>query len=651
MSEIKAFVGHSFTENDSEIVRLFLDFFDHIAAIGIGFSWVHAENAEPKVLTEKVLELIDGKNLFIGICTAKETIVVNPRQSRINKRHLVVNRDECLVKTSDWIIQEIGLAIGLKMKVILLVEEGLRSPGGLQGSLEYIDFKRESPEKSFTKILEMIKAIKPTIVTTVQVKEVDVSEDNENQNDVEEVKSDSYICPDSTWDEEKYESALFRAIWEKDITREDIISAAFQENINKDNDQGKKVDWEAKRHFWKIKHGSGSSLESLKQLFETNPENMKAGLFLGLAYEAFGSFDIAGDHFLKLANMTDVISDKVDNLCHSVLQFSNAKNTEQVTRVLKELKGLSTINDKNKIKILKVLIEIYKNHGNDEFYLATLERYLDLNPDDIDKRFSIAHKYSELLKHNLSLYHYKKIPYRTRNSGVWNNIGVAYANLKLSAKSIESYRSAEKLSNTLAMSNIAHKYIESGFLAEAEEICASAVKVKDYDRQIGTAIAKIKEVKESEESKEKTSLCEAEPISKFFTEFGQSIIKDDITFSNTLWTGPLCTLDVETNGTKFIAKGCYEVPKGIGLLGLANPYLQSKSNDPPQLIQYTVKYNGLITGHAIKGTLQITKSEASTILDDSQNSKEILMFVRGEMKEILVFEIETQKFHTIRERP
>lgn len=648
MTEIIAFVGHSFTENDAEIVRRFLDFFDHIAALGIGFTWEHAENAEPKVLTDKVLELIEGKNLFIGICTAKETIVVNPRKSRINSRHLVVNKDECFVKTSDWIIQEIGLAIGRNMKVMLLVEEGLRTPGGLQGNLEYIEFKRESPEKSFTKILEMIKAIKPTIATAVQVKEVDVSDNSEiNNDDKKDDKSYSHTQPDPTWDEDKYDMALFHAIWEKDNEREELITTAFRENINKDDDSKKKVDWEAKRYYWKIRYGTGSSLENLKRLFEANPENKNAGHFLGLAYEAFGSYDMAGDHFVRLADMTDVISEKVEHLCHSALQFSNAKKNDRVVNVLKELRGLATITDKNEIEVLKTIIEIYKNQGDDDCYIAALERYLDLCPDDSDKRFSVAHKYSELSKHNLSLFHYKKIPYRSRSAAVWNNIGVAYANLQLSARSIESYRSAEKAGSTLAMSNIAHKYIESGFINEAEEICSAAVIVKDYDRQIGTAISKIKEVKDAEEAKETKSLNEAEPTSSFFTEFGHSLIKDNVVIQNTLWTGPLCTLDIETKGTIFLAKGHYEVPKGVGLLGLANPYLPSKPNDPPQLIGYSVKYSGTITGHAIKGTLHITKSEAATILDDSQNSKEILMLVRNETKNILVFEKETQKFHTL----
>ena len=47
------------------------------------------------------------------------------------------------------------------MALILLVEDDVRTPGGLQGDLEYIQFSRQSPEKSFGKILEMIKALLP----------------------------------------------------------------------------------------------------------------------------------------------------------------------------------------------------------------------------------------------------------------------------------------------------------------------------------------------------------------------------------------------------------------------------------------------------------------------------------------------------------
>lgn len=47
------------------------------------------------------------------------------------------------------------------MDVIILLEDGLRKPGGLQGDLEYIGFNRNEPSKSFNKILEMLTALTP----------------------------------------------------------------------------------------------------------------------------------------------------------------------------------------------------------------------------------------------------------------------------------------------------------------------------------------------------------------------------------------------------------------------------------------------------------------------------------------------------------
>jgi hypothetical protein len=163
MSELKAFIGHSFTDDDKYVVRQFLDYFDCIKNMGIGFSWEHAEPAEPKILSEKVLKLMENKNLFIGICTVKER-AINPdklRKARFYKEALIAKKDDFVSKTSDWIIQEIGVAIGKAMDVIILSEDGLRNPGGLQGNIEYIPFSRNEPSKSFNKILEMLTALTP----------------------------------------------------------------------------------------------------------------------------------------------------------------------------------------------------------------------------------------------------------------------------------------------------------------------------------------------------------------------------------------------------------------------------------------------------------------------------------------------------------
>jgi hypothetical protein len=65
MREIKAFVGHSFSEVDAEVVGKFTKYFDSLARSHAQFSWQSAERAEPRILTEKVLRIIADKNTFM----------------------------------------------------------------------------------------------------------------------------------------------------------------------------------------------------------------------------------------------------------------------------------------------------------------------------------------------------------------------------------------------------------------------------------------------------------------------------------------------------------------------------------------------------------------------------------------------------------
>jgi hypothetical protein len=76
-------------------------------------------------------------------------------------------------KTSDWIIQEIGLAIGKKLDLILLLESEVQKPGGLQGDIEYIPFHRDYPARSFQKVLEMTQVL---MVLSDEGREIRVTE-------------------------------------------------------------------------------------------------------------------------------------------------------------------------------------------------------------------------------------------------------------------------------------------------------------------------------------------------------------------------------------------------------------------------------------------------------------------------------------------
>ena len=91
------------------------------------------------MLADKVMSLLHDKTLFIAICTQKE-YVIDPdaiTEALLGGRFKKVSKTAFYWKTSDWIIQEIGLAKGKGLDLILLIERGLRDPGGLQGDVEY----------------------------------------------------------------------------------------------------------------------------------------------------------------------------------------------------------------------------------------------------------------------------------------------------------------------------------------------------------------------------------------------------------------------------------------------------------------------------------------------------------------------------------
>lgn len=138
MTAIRAFVGHSFNEADQPVINAFLKYFDQVSNAVPNFVWVSAKAAEPKLLAQKVQELIADRNTFIGICTCKERVISSEKlhTTYFKRNALSAASNDFEWKTSDWVIQEIGLAVGRNLSLILLLENGCRKPGGLQGDVE-----------------------------------------------------------------------------------------------------------------------------------------------------------------------------------------------------------------------------------------------------------------------------------------------------------------------------------------------------------------------------------------------------------------------------------------------------------------------------------------------------------------------------------
>jgi tetratricopeptide (TPR) repeat protein len=651
MNQLKAFVGHSFLKEDEEIVRAFLEFFDHVKEMGIGFDWENAKPAEPKTLAEKVKELTREKNVFIGICTKRECVVEPDKleKAKFTKNTLKAHTQDLVWKTSDWLIQEIGLCIGRDMIPILLVEEGLRQPGGLQGDLEYIPFARSSPEKCFNKILEMITAMIPKAVAqTAQAESVEKAEKEEKP---EKEETLDWLEPKEEWTRRHFEIALMRAIATENGDAEQKIYQAYLSSSAGQKEETRNG-WVAAREYIKLVMGNGT-LGDLQGMAKRFPNNSEVQYYLGQAYEKYEEFQKAAESFQQAAQHATSEDIKFSRLRDVAVALAKAGHIDKSRGIITEMtKIVDNISDRQ-TTILGVLKELADIEKNDDQYLGASEALLDIYPDDSDMRFELAYRYSNLDRENLALYHYSRIPKDQRTEATWNNIGVANARLGLDSKAVEAYRKSEELDGTLAMSNLAKKLINAGFLPEAEKICDQATRIKDYDKRIGLTISRIKEVQEEEGKKQETILTDTKRYREFYRDFGQACGKIPPTLQRGIWEGHKCKLNLEIKDSKLTAEGTYETsPWGALAAALAGG---STPLQAPKPARHTIQYNGKLTGLAVKCEVTVEEEgqavKPRSLLAETAGSKEALMIISDDLNEIRVYEkgaSEAQKFYLLK---
>lgn len=645
MASFKAFVGHSFTQEDKDVVRIFLEYFDQVENLNIGFSWVHAESAEPRELAKKVKGLMEDKNLFIGICTRKEFTIASANLSRgiLCRKTLKAREDQFLWKTSDWIVQEIGFAIGKGMELILLVESGLQRPGGLQGDLEYIEFDRHTPEKCFGKVLEMIRSLMPKAKSLAAEQAAIQTVQDHKQRDEEKIDEERYQ-PQPDWNRRRFEIAYLLMIQKDDEKGANSISQAYLSTNDGSNSQNRES-WGANIEYIRLILGKGGQLIKLEEFAKVHRENSEVQRILGRGYQYYKEYEKAARQFKIAADNAGCGEQRISCYGDAAVAFSRAGLKAQAAEAIAKMRADSSKSGENEQEIVKSLRAIAEIENDKNALFGLTERYLDIDPSDTDVRFNLAHRYSEEGENELSLFHYLKVPDPERSSGTWNNLGVAYEQFDLASKSVMAYRKAEDLGETLAMSNLAQKLIKVGFLNEADEICKRAVKTEDYHKNVGYAISRIKEIPEAEDKHEKELLLKATPISAFYRDYGHAIAAKGLGDHLGRWCGPDCELQLTVKSNSFVAEGSFE----RSVRSLADLFQTPGAESQPRVIQHRVRYEGTVVGRSVKSLLTRAEEGGSSAFDSKLRREgkktEVLMIVSESMQEIRAYEKSAAKDH------
>ena len=127
------FVGQSFLAEDAPVCN----------AVGgvlkaVGFQVFTGEKPKAERISEKVKELIDSQDIFVGIFTRRDKL-----------------RGKNEWTTTNWVIEEKTWAMAKGKRLVLLREAGVKNLGGMHADHEYIEFERARFGPAIVKLLEM----------------------------------------------------------------------------------------------------------------------------------------------------------------------------------------------------------------------------------------------------------------------------------------------------------------------------------------------------------------------------------------------------------------------------------------------------------------------------------------------------------------
>lgn len=651
MNDIRAFVGHSFTEDDAQVVSAFLKYFDALQQSPLTFSWVHAVPAEPTDLAKKVLRLMEDRNLFIAICTKKQRAIrpTDLTSPFLRPQLLQASSEKFLWKTSDWIIQEIGLAIGKGYPLILLLEKDVEKPGGLQGNIEYIEFERSNPSACFDKILEMISALSPKKSGTIAEATDPRSTPEEPSPSQEASDTDEWWKPQPGWHQFRYDFTAERLIATGELEKLEFVTAAFSQSNLGQTDTSRQR-WTALIAYYKLAYGRDGSMMQLEELASSLPDNASVleQFARGLAH--FGEHSEAAKQYEQAAAKAKTPSQKVWLLGRAALAYSKDNREKEKQETLNAIRSEVNLDPDAELVALRTFVDLVADKEEAGAAIPLYERMLELRPDDYGIRFSLAYEHSQQSNDALALFHYLKIPETERHASTWNNLGASSDAMGLPGQAVAAYEESEQMGGTLAMSNLANKFLSAGFLAQARELCEKAMHLPDPHRNVGATWSQVQDFPETEAKRRDKVLADAKPNSDFYRLFGSALVRPQPTNVQEIWEAPEATLTIKIEGNSFTGAGVYEVANLGRLFALT-----IETDTTPTKTKYRIAYSGIIEGQTIRGTVSRTldgsPAKAATVLGGEDQIKVLIILGDGtsEMK-VMETSKDRQRFYSIKRK-
>ena len=503
------------------------------------------------------------------------------------------------------------------MKIILLIEEGIRPPGALQGNLEHIPLSRGAPEKCFGILLGMLTALLPRTDVGQAAGQQTMPASASSATSKEVSTKNNWITPKPEWKKSDFEFGMMHCIATEDESAKRDIDEKFMASDLGASQLGRN-EWAAYKEYICILFGRGGDIAKLEGFVSGLPASYEAAEYLARAFERYEEYQKAASALRNAAERTKLLGDKIRLLGQAAVNYEKAGQSTEADAAMAELHAICAQTGDGNVEVLVAEKNLAEQRKDDDAEIATQERLLELNPSDDEIRFSLAYKYSLVNRDGLAAYHYSRIHTTNRSANAWNNLGVAFQALKLPIKAVNAYRKSIDLGETLAMANLAIRFLKAGFLHEAGEMLATASKIEGHHKNVDHGFGALRDDQDAEEKEEAAIFEKAKRASEFHRHYGRAIAG---TLSRSIageWKTPTCDVKLRIDGDAIVAQGSYQ----LSASGLLSSMMGAKGMVAAPT-RYSLEYRGVLRGCTISGVIvrkqEGEKSLASTLLGIDTN--------------------------------
>lgn len=287
--------------------------------------------------------------------------------------------------------------------------------------------------------------------------------------------------------------------------------------------------------------GDASALSGLKDMAEQEglDTSVKHAVYryVGMCYKSANNFDKAIESFEIAAQTSQTEAEHADDIVEVAKCLHEMKQQpEALKRIMHEI---GSVTDSDALSLLyQGLASLYELTENHEFRAIALEKALEIEPNNPDLRFYAAYSYGEKKYRSLSLYHYKTLlQFKPDYANAFNNMGVQYGLLQMPISSVNYYKKAIELGETIAMGDLARNYLNAGFEEEASQTVDKARQSENLHPNVGRAMSAISEAKEAESQKKNKELSVAGEQQRYIIDFADAYFseKSDCPSFSGLW--------------------------------------------------------------------------------------------------------------------